>query len=100
MRAYSSQRFKTTGPISTMRRATPDPELEPVHAWPAFQEYVDVEWLQFVPFLELGRVAPSWELDELHSDMKWSAAFGIRPRPAASYCALIPHFPKKADRSR
>ena len=38
----------------------------------------DVEWLQFVPFVELGRVAPDWNLSTLHSSMNWSAGLGIR----------------------
>ena len=29
-------------------------------------------------FVEVGRVASTWSLDELHSDMKWDAGFGIR----------------------
>jgi outer membrane translocation and assembly module TamA len=34
--------------------------------------------LQFVPFVEVGRVAPEWDLDRLHSDMKWDVGLGIR----------------------
>ena len=33
---------------------------------------------QWVPFVEVGRVAPSWNVDELHSDMKWDVGFGVR----------------------
>ncbi len=39
---------------------------------------LNVDWLQFVALGELGRVAPSWNLDTLHNDMKWSAGVGIR----------------------
>lgn len=39
---------------------------------------LDVDWLQLVPFGELGRVAPTWNLDTLHDDMKWSAGLGLR----------------------
>ena len=31
-----------------------------------------------MPFVELGLVAPHWNLSELHSDMKWSAGLGLR----------------------
>jgi hypothetical protein len=27
-------------------------------AWPGLQSYANVEWRQFVPFVEIGRVAP------------------------------------------
>lgn len=30
------------------------------------------------PFFEIGRVAPSWNIKELHSDMKWDAGLGLR----------------------
>jgi len=42
--------------------------------------FVDLEiaWWQWVPFLEVGRVAPEWSLDTLHSDLKWDAGLGIR----------------------
>lgn len=39
---------------------------------------LDVDWLQLVAFGELGRVAPKWELETLHEDMKWSAGIGLR----------------------
>ena len=28
--------------------------------------------------VEVGRVAPDWDVGELHSDMKWDAGLGIR----------------------
>jgi len=31
-----------------------------------------------VPFVEVGRVAPSYDLDNLHSSMKWDVGFGLR----------------------
>ena len=39
---------------------------------------LDVDWLQVSGFAEIGRVAPSWSLDELHQDMKWSVGFGVK----------------------
>ena len=39
---------------------------------------LDVDWLQFAVFAEAGRVAPRWNLGDLHSDMKWSAGVGLR----------------------
>jgi len=39
---------------------------------------LDVDWLQLVAFGELGRVAPEWDLETLHSQMKWSAGAGLR----------------------
>ncbi|HET8728492.1 MAG TPA: BamA/TamA family outer membrane protein, partial [Alphaproteobacteria bacterium] len=78
MRAYPSQRFNDRAAVYYAAELRVIPEWNPFDAWPAFQRYADVEWLQFVPFLELGRVAPEWDLGELHSDMKWSLGLGIR----------------------
>ena len=36
------------------------------------------QWLQFVPFAEIGRVAPAWNVEDLHEDMKWSVGLGVR----------------------
>ncbi len=37
-----------------------------------------MDWLQVVPVVEVGRVSPSWNLDELHTDMKWDVGIGLR----------------------
>jgi hypothetical protein len=39
---------------------------------------LDVDWFQLVGFAELGRVAPAWSPDLLHTDMKWSLGAGLR----------------------
>ncbi len=39
---------------------------------------LNVDWLQLVGFVELGRVAPAWNIETLHEDMKWNAGAGIR----------------------
>ena len=54
------------------------PEWNPFTKLPALQKHVGVQWLQFVPFVEIGRVASEWDLDELHSDMKWNVGLGLR----------------------
>ncbi|HEX6113545.1 MAG TPA: hypothetical protein VFZ10_14660 [Geminicoccaceae bacterium] len=78
MRAYPSQRFNDRAAIYYAAELRVIPEWNPFDAWPAFQSYADVEWLQFVPFIELGRVAPEWDLGTLHSSMNWSVGLGIR----------------------
>jgi len=39
---------------------------------------LDVAWFQIVPFAEVGRVAPSWNLKTLHESMKYDGGVGIR----------------------
>ena len=54
------------------------PRWNPFKRWDWIQKYVGIQWLQFVPFVEIDRLAPVWSLHRLHSDMKWDAGLGIR----------------------
>ena len=78
MRAYPSQRFSDKASIYYSLEYRMIPDWNPFNKWPWLQKYIGVEWLQFVPFVEVGRVAPSWNLNELHTDMKWDAGLGLR----------------------
>ncbi|MGB7971341.1 MAG: hypothetical protein WCF31_05160 [Candidatus Deferrimicrobiaceae bacterium] len=39
---------------------------------------LDVAWFEVVPFVEVGRVSPSWDLKTLHKSMKYDGGVGIR----------------------
>jgi hypothetical protein len=78
MRAYPSQRFNDKAAIYYAAEWRMIPWWNPFDRWPLLQKHLEIAWWQWVPFVEVGRVAPSWNLDELHSDMKWDAGFGIR----------------------
>ena len=78
MRGYPAQRFNDRAAIYYAAELRVIPEWNPFDRWPAFQRYADIEWLQFAPFVEVGRVAPEWDLETLHSSMKWSAGLGLR----------------------
>jgi len=78
LRGYPSQRFNDRAAIYYGAELRLIPKWNPFDSWPKIQKHVGVEWIQFVPFVEVGRVAPSWNVDELHSDMKWVAGGGIR----------------------
>jgi hypothetical protein len=78
MRGYPTQRFSDKAAIYYAAELRLIPNWNPFDRWPWLQKHVGIEWLQFVPFVEVGRVAPSWNLDDLHSDMKWCAGMGIR----------------------
>lgn len=78
MRGYPAQRFNDKAAIYYGAELRLIPQSNPFNNWPWLQKYVGVEWIQLVPFAELGRVAPTWQLDELHEDMKWSLGLGVR----------------------
>lgn len=39
---------------------------------------IEVKWVQFVTFAELGQVNSTFDFSELHKDMQWDVGFGIR----------------------
>jgi hypothetical protein len=78
MRGYPSQRFSDKAAIYYAAEFRAIPRWNPFEGWPWVQKYVGVQWLQFVPFVELGRVAPEWGGSRLHEDMKWDAGLGLR----------------------
>ncbi len=78
MRGFPEERFNDRSAIYYSAELRMTPYWNPFDQWPAAQELLGVEWVQVVPFGEMGRVAGSYDLGELHSDMKWSAGIGLR----------------------
>ncbi|UCD78962.1 MAG: BamA/TamA family outer membrane protein [Desulfobacterales bacterium] len=78
MRGYPSQRFNDKAAVYYSAELRLIPRWNPFERWHWIQKYVGIQWLQFVPFVEVGRVAPEWSFNRLHSDMKWDAGLGIR----------------------
>jgi len=78
MRAFPAQRFNDKAGIYYSAELRLIPEWNPMANFPALQERVGIQWFQVVPFVEVGRVAPSWDLEELHSKMKWDIGCGVR----------------------
>jgi hypothetical protein len=46
--------------------------------------WLKLDWFQLVPFIEVGRVAPDYDLGELFSDLKYDAGLGIRALTAGA----------------
>ena len=78
MRGFPTQRFNDRAATYYAAELRLIPEWNPFNNWPRVQKYVGIKWLQFVPFVEIGRVASEWSFSRLHSDMKWDAGLGIR----------------------
>ena len=78
MRGYPTQRFNDKAAIYYAAELRLIPKWNPFDSWPWLQQYLGVQWIQIVPFVEIGRVAPHWNLERLHSDMKWDAGLGLR----------------------
>lgn len=78
MRGFPTQRFNDRSAIYYSAELRLTPHWNPFDNWPAVQNRLGVEWIQIVPFVEVGRVADRYDLAELHSDMKWNVGTGLR----------------------
>jgi len=78
MRGYPSNRFSDRAAIYYCAELRLSMNWNPFDEWPWIQKYLGVQWVQIVPFVEVGRVAPEWDLDRLHSDMKYDGGLGFR----------------------
>lgn len=78
MRGYPTQRFNDRSAIYYSAELRLTPHWNPFDDWPAVQDHLGIEWIQIVPFVEIGRVAGNYSIRELHSDMKWTVGTGFR----------------------
>lgn len=77
MRGFPAARFHDQAAIYYAFECRLMPEWHPLGEVELLDP-LELAWWQFVPFFELGRVAPAWNLDLLHTDMKWDAGIGVR----------------------
>jgi len=78
MRGYPSSRFSDRAAIYYCAELRLTLKHNPFDNWKWLQKYLGVQWVQIVPFVEVGRVAPEWTMERLHSDMKVDGGLGIR----------------------
>jgi len=78
MRGYPTQRFSDKSGIYYGAEYRLIPEWNPFKHCTWLQQHLGVQWIQFAPFVEAGRVAPVLNLNGLHSVMKWDAGIGFR----------------------
>ena len=78
MRGFPVNRFNDQAAIYYALEYRMIPKWNPLDDVEWMNKYLEISWWQWVPFMEVGRVAPSWSLKELHSDMKWNVGFGVR----------------------
>ena len=78
MRGYPTSRFSDRAAIYYCAELRLTLRENPFDRWEWIQKYLGVQWVQIVPFVEVGRVAPEWDMDRLHSDMKYDGGLGIR----------------------
>ena len=64
MRGYPSSRFSDRAAIYYCAELRLTLRQNPFERWEWLQKYLGVQWVQIVPFVEVGRVAPEWTMDE------------------------------------
>ena len=77
LRGYQANRFHDRSAIYYAAEYRHIPSRNPLQKF-TFGNRLDFDWVQYVGFVESGRVASKWKLDDLHSDMKWSVGGGFR----------------------
>lgn len=77
MRAYPSRRFHDRSVVYSTAEYRYTPKWNPIGniSW---LRWLNMDWWQFVGFVEVGRVANEYTFTELFQDMKVDAGLGIR----------------------
>ncbi len=77
MRGYPAYRFHDKASIYYSAEYRIMPEWQPFGQIDLLKP-LDIRWWQIVGLVEVGRVAPEWDLGMLHSDMKYDFGVGLR----------------------
>ena len=76
-RGYELDRFHGRSALLYSAEYRVIPRWQPLSEWPLFR-YYDIPWWQWASFVELGRVGDSFNLTELHQQMRYSIGTGVR----------------------
>jgi len=77
LRGYPAYRFHDKAAIYYGAEYRVMPEWQPFGAIELLDP-LQIRWWQIVGLLEAGRVAPSWDIGTLHTDMKYDVGIGLR----------------------
>ncbi len=76
LKAYPTGRFNSRSAIYYGAEYRIIPRWQPLPGI-RWLESLDMKWWQFSLMGELGRVAPEYNIEELHTDMKWDVGAGL-----------------------
>ncbi len=71
LKAYPQYRYSDKAAIYYAAELRLIPKWNPLGDMKLLK-FLDIDWWQFVPFVEDGRFAPQWYLSELMSDLEWN----------------------------
>lgn len=78
MRAFPFERYNDRSAIYYTAEYRFMPQWNPWSQIKLINDWLEPAWWQIVPFFELGRVAPDYDLGTLHKDMQWDAGVSFR----------------------
>jgi len=78
-RGFPEARFNDASALLYSMEYRIIPKWNPFKDWGLLKKInVNIDWIQFVAFMETGRVASKWDLKTLHSNMKHDYGLGFR----------------------
>ena len=87
MRAYEDNRFHDKAAIYYSAEWRWIPEWQPLRR-SKLLEFADISYWQWVLFAEAGQVAPSWDVEELHSDLHFDGGISLRGMLHTAVCRI------------
>ena len=77
LRAYPIERFHDTSAIYYSAEYRVIPESDLLRRL-SFLEFANLQWWSLATFVEVARVAPEWDIQELHDSMKYDVGLSMR----------------------
>lgn len=87
MRAYENERFSDKAAIYYTAEYRTMPTWQPLKKI-GWLDWADISWWQWVFFAEAGQVAPSYNLEDLHSNIHVDGGLSIRAMIHKAVCRL------------
>jgi len=97
LRGFESDRFQDKAALAYTAEYRIIPKWQPLDDL-RILNWAKPRYWQMVLFAEAGRVAPHWDLDLLHTDMKMSGGFSIRGMFYQAVCRLDIAFSEEGSR--
>ena len=77
MRAFRTGRYNDKAVIYYTAEYRLIPDWNPFSYF-SWLDFMGVSWIQFVPFVEVGRVASEWSIPTFFTHLKWDLGIGLR----------------------
>lgn len=87
MRAYEDDRFSDKAAIYYTAEYRVIPQWQPLKQQPML-DFADIGWWQWALFAEAGQVSPTYQIDELHSQLHLDGGISLRVMTHKAVCRI------------